>query len=297
MGSFVGHLFPGLAFIFYGLVTLLHASHHFHRGQRNKGRRLGKRSLGRTRIPPWCGISSPCCYFPLEPLTKVLLPLGGIIGEIAHAKFSLYSGSRLINVNNFGHSAMFTPFVISGVIDLIGCVVHLPARSQKLFVAFAFALEFLAFALHLDGRSRLETQCHVLLSIACAACFMFAALESCDPSNVCYFIGRGLFTVVQGTWFIQLGLILYGWPPWDDNEHGILELASVAFLWHVIVNVLLMCLLFFLTWLTMGTCIQSTSCCVAPPEDRADVLNEKVQPKNDHEFEMVSPGDEEEMTV
>jgi hypothetical protein len=52
-----------------------------------------------------------------------------------------------------------------------------------------------------------------------------------------FFKGRVLCTLLQGTWFWQIGFVLY--PPtdspaykWDPNDHSAMMLITASFVWH-----------------------------------------------------------------
>ena len=69
-------------------------------------------------------------------------------------------------------------------------------------------VEGLLLAFHLKG-SDLEVTAHKILviTIAMSAIIMFEEIGR--KSSVLLTIGRSLLVILQGTWFIQIGLILY----------------------------------------------------------------------------------------
>lgn len=86
----------------------------------------------------WWGL--PCSParlrgLPLEPLVKVALPLVGILGELwlGHDSFRvlyLEDGHFTDHLNDWQHAAMYTCFVVSGVVDLLGHALGLPQGAE-----------------------------------------------------------------------------------------------------------------------------------------------------------------------
>ncbi|XP_062522878.1 transmembrane protein 45B-like [Corticium candelabrum] len=262
MTTWIGHFVPGLAMIIYGLWTILSSSLYYHQNPNHEDRRHRRRLHARKSIPlpPWYGISTRCCFIPFEPLGKIILPLPGILSEMITAKFSFYTPRGLVNTSNFGHTAMYTPFVISGVVDLVACRASLPVGTERAFVGLAFAIETLTFVFHLHGRPELDAQVHIMLCVGIGASLVFACLEFHDPSCFVHRIGRGLFSLIQGTWFIQVGFILFGWPPWNPDEAGVVELIPVLFCWHIVGNLLATCMIYLMTWLVIAKCKAKSVC-------------------------------------
>lgn len=103
----------------------------------------------------------------------------------------------------------------------------------------AFAVEAFLFAFHLHGKEPVDAYLHVLLVYAIMGCVIFCMLETYDPTQVLFTYGRVLFTLLQGTWFYQVGFMLY--PPtdspafkWNMNDHGVIMIVTVCFCWHVL---------------------------------------------------------------
>jgi hypothetical protein len=78
----------------------------------------------------------------------------------------------------------------------------------------------------------------VLLVWAIVGCFIFSVLEYYDSKNIIFTYGRILFTILQGTWFYQVGFMLYppsdAYPQWDMNDHSAVMLIAVYYCWHII---------------------------------------------------------------
>lgn len=64
-------------------------------------------------------------------------------------------------------------------------------------------------------------QVHMFLFYVTMACVVSTLMEMFQPTNVMPALCRIYFTLLQGTWFFQVGYILY--PPsglkWDEDDH------------------------------------------------------------------------------
>ncbi len=89
----------------------------------------------------------------------------------------------------------------------------------------------------MHGKSPIEIYVHVLLVWSIVGCFVFSVLEFFDRHQILFTYGRILFTILQGTWFFQVGFMLYppsdAFPVWDMNDHGAVMLIAVAYCWHI----------------------------------------------------------------
>lgn len=148
---------------------------------------------------------------------------------------------------NAQHITMFFFFGLNGVVDL--CTHKqwdVPHNLDYVSAALAFAVEGFLFFYHLHGRSHMDImvvnykfptkyctnflklwfslfsfQVHMFLVYAIAACMISTLAEMVQPTNVLPALCRTFFTFLQGTWFYQVGFILY--PPfgekWDQDDH------------------------------------------------------------------------------
>ena len=69
------------------------------------------------------------------------------------------------------------------------------------------------------------------------ACTICVVLEARYRENVTIAFARTYFTFLQGTWFYQIGFILY--PPgsmahWDMEDHDQMMIITMIFSWYVI---------------------------------------------------------------
>ena len=83
----------------------------------------------------------------------------------------------------------------------------MPAGSEFLCNAVAFVSEFLLFQFHLLNQKELDTLIHTLLLYAIGACVISMLLELRYRESALASFARAYFTLLQGTWFWQVGVI------------------------------------------------------------------------------------------
>ena len=77
---------------------------------------------------------------------------------------------------------------------------------------------------------------HTLLVYAILGCLVFAAMECYNPHQILFTYGRVLFLILQGTWFLEVGFVLYpldGIVKWTDDMNDIMWLTQ-SFVWHIV---------------------------------------------------------------
>ena len=80
------------------------------------------------------------------------------------------------------------------------------------------------------------TQVHTFQLYAIVMCALFSALEVFFPSDLRLALLRAGFTLLQGSWFYCIGLVLYppsGWERWDQDDHRQMMLVTMMFTWNV----------------------------------------------------------------
>jgi hypothetical protein len=144
---------------------------------------------------------------------------------------------------NQQHSTMYSAFILGSIVEImVHHKVNLPAKIEYVCGILGFAIEAFLFANHLHSRAPLDIHVHTLLVYAIYGCVIFSILEAYDPSNILFTYGRIMFTLFQGTWFCQVGFILY--PPidipilkWDPYDHNQIMTITMSYCWHAILIV------------------------------------------------------------
>lgn len=229
MGTFMGHVLPGSFFAGFACWWTYNVFLRYH-------------ACRRAAVQGGAGVKSPyisTCTFqcrclprlPVEACLKVALVVIGMIGEFVTA----FKGGHFEHLGNGQHMTMYFFFCLNGVVDIL---MHyrapLPPASDYVSAALAFCMEGVLFLYHLHGRTPMDIQLHMLLVYVVAGNIVAVLLEMYFRKSVMPALLRCYFTLLQGTWFIQAGYILY--PPvgehWNENDHGQMMIVTMIFCWH-----------------------------------------------------------------
>lgn len=223
MANFGGHALPGALFLIIGLWwSVKYPLKHFHQ----KGKRgLGAHAYQRLEC--------------IEATIRTFLPLIGILAEqfvSTGPHLHLYHGDHWVKLMNWQHTTMYLFFSVSGLIDLLSCLyTHIPQGFGKLGMAIAASVEGLLFYYHVQNRPLLDQHIHSLLVIALIIGSMAVFLEVFLQDNVVLELFRTSLVLLQGTWFWQIGFVLYppsGGPAWDLKSHENVMFITMCFCWH-----------------------------------------------------------------
>uniref|UniRef100_A0A1X7VTU2 Transmembrane protein 45B n=2 Tax=Amphimedon queenslandica TaxID=400682 RepID=A0A1X7VTU2_AMPQE len=276
--SVAGHVIPGLFFLIHGLIWSLFSfwihlttpgkpsnvpnksksrqtrtSHSLSYGHFKREMELNRKSY----------IPQPFCRnIPMEPIIKVLLPLVGMLLELfiiekeGKAQFKPILGSDSMRIH---HVTMYCGFFLSGLIDLITLFVKVPRNTTKLFLTLAFAIEGLLFWFHRDENddSPILSAAHLLLFLPIMICALFSGLRMLSTVNLMINAGLSYGILLQGSWFIQVGVVLHRANVWDFASYNQVMLLVSIFSWH---SMSIFCFLFVL-FIIMSAAIKSSSVC------------------------------------
>ncbi|XP_032248976.1 transmembrane epididymal protein 1A-like [Phoca vitulina] len=242
MGTFIGHVYPGLFLILYGLYqaivvskamilkdSLLDSSWH----PRNKGRwaRLWKISYG--------GL--------LKMVTGSIL----IAYEINCIKGGLVLVNRelpprFLYPKEWQHLTMFILLTLNGCVDVMSKNL-LPQRCvllEKGTLALTFYVLLLLLTSHVQNSTGIELQTHCLLILVVFLLMLVLTIELWTPDTFHLLLIETFLFLMMGSWLIQAGFILYkpvtGYP-WQDDDISDIMFITTFFCWHVMINAL--CLL------------------------------------------------------
>ncbi|XP_064615521.1 transmembrane protein 45B-like [Liolophura sinensis] len=243
MGSFGGHALPGSFFIVYAFFLTTCAYVKFLQS-----------SKGDTRFKSFASFYFPygkLQRFPLEGLLKVLLTTIALSIEI----YTGFNNGKFVAMGNAQHATMFAYFGFNGVIDLLQHFkAPLPRDTEYVTLAMAFMVEGLLFKFHLHGRSQLDVLVHTLLLYVVYACIISVIVEMKYRHSILSPLARAYFSLIQGTWFWQVGFILYNPSPnavpWKADDHGELTLVTLLFAWHALADFIIL----LVTTVTIHVC-------------------------------------------
>ncbi|KAF7661145.1 hypothetical protein LDENG_00268380 [Lucifuga dentata] len=148
---------------------------------------------------------------------------------------------------NWQHSTMYLFFGLAGAVSLI---IHTteaaPLALERLMLAVAFFNQGFLFFYHLHGRSMLDVHVHQLLLFAVFGEAFVAFLEVFHRGNIVLELLRCTLTFLQGSWFWQIGFVLY--PPsgaeWDPKDHNNMMFVSMCYSWHLAFAMLVVSVLY-----------------------------------------------------
>jgi hypothetical protein len=131
------------------------------------------------------------------------------------------------------HVTMYSGFALGALVEiLMHFGYELPSGMDYAFGAFAFTVEAFIFNSHLHGKGMVDAFLHVLLVWAICGCILGSICEYVSRKNVAFAYGRCLFTILQGTWFYQVGLATsYDPMKWEDTHDNMMR-AAIFFCWH-----------------------------------------------------------------
>ncbi|KAK3861285.1 hypothetical protein Pcinc_032717 [Petrolisthes cinctipes] len=243
MGSFEGHAQPGTFFFMFGCWFTYQVFLKYFLCQRAKALATSG-GKGRSRLyHNTSSFSSPCCrVVPLEGILKITVALVGMTGEFVTG----FDEQHHLSLHNAQHMTMFFFFGVNGATDIVTHY-RLPVPPDLDYVSglLALVMEGLLFFYHLHGRPPMDVQVHMLLFYVVMACAASIFFEMCHKSNVLPALCRSYFTLLQGTWFYQIGFVLYppsGWETWEQHDHHQMMLVTLLFTWHNATIFLLMSL-------------------------------------------------------
>ena len=128
----------------------------------------------------------------------------GLPRRVIFRAFSIFNSSEdFIQVGKFQHVMMHSGFVLSGVIDLLILVVHLPQHTSPLFFTLAFICQGILFWFHM-GHSILNGNYHKLHLVIIISCIIFSYLRTHHMKSflVNTVLGYSII-LLQVTWFFQ----------------------------------------------------------------------------------------------
>lgn len=177
----------------------------------------------------------------MEPLIKLFFVTVGFTLEIITG----FADGKFAALGNGQHATMFFFFGLTGVVDLLVYFkAPVPKDADYAIFAMAVGVEGLLFKFHLHGREPLDVLVHTLLIYTIGANLISVFVEMRYRHNVLAALSKAYFLFVQGTWFWQVGFILYNPLPnavkWEQDNHEQLMIATMFFAWHCGVVFLLM---------------------------------------------------------
>ncbi|KAM4887244.1 transmembrane protein 45A isoform 1-T2 [Thomomys bottae] len=247
MGSFRGHALPGTYFFLMGLWwSIKYILKYVSKKQKRTCYPSSKISFQRVEL--------------VEGIIIVLMALSGIGGEQflnGGPSLILYKEGQWNQLNGWHHCTMYFFFGLLGVAKIVCSTINsIPGSLVKLMMSNALFVEGFIFYNHTHGREMLDIFVHQMLVLVVMLTGLVTFLEFLTRSNVLLELLSTSLFLLQGTWFWQIGFVLYplsGSPKWDLNDHGNRMFLTICFCWHYALAYMIIgvnCI--FVTWLKSG---------------------------------------------
>lgn len=236
-GAYTGHMLPGYFFLVWGSWWAICIICNYLKANTARQEYVARTWFEWPCAPQWMA------RLPLEPFVKIAMPFVGINGELwaGHESWrNLYKGDgtfEVDNLNDWQHSCMYFAFMASGIVDLIGSRRRLPGGTQRSFLALAFLVEGILLGFHLKGPD-FEVVVHKLLVFTILATALMIGAEGALPNTPFVSLARAALVILQGTWFMQIAVMMYDVPfrtEWHPCYMGSAMFAPVVFSMHVLV--------------------------------------------------------------
>ena len=175
----------------------------------------------------------PAALSLLEPYLKVALPFVGFFDELLPWT-PLWDGKVMNHepIHAYQHCVMYASVLWSGLVDL-ACLrrdAHVPRGLDGLTLAAGFAAQAFVLVFHLTGPA-LDIRLHALLVVASFGAAAAIALAMYLPHSELAAFGRCVSLLTLGSFWIQVGDLMFCRPSFDSNE-GV-AIAPTIFVFHV----------------------------------------------------------------
>lgn len=246
MANFGGHAIPGSFFLIYGFwLTVKHVLQHYWRKNQPKGRQVMSPFFKKME------------YF--EGGFTIFASFVGIMVEQfvvdgPHAHLFDYKNDTWVKLMNWQHSTMYLFFLIFGIALVASTASKmLPVGIDRLTLSMALFVEGFLFYYHVHNRAPLDAHIHSLLLTAVFSGSASTMLEVFIRDNIILELLRACLFILQGSWFYQIGFVLYplNGSEWKLDEHGNVMFVTMCFCWHLAIALLLVFCTSSVVWLTL----------------------------------------------
>ncbi|XP_068137421.1 transmembrane epididymal protein 1A-like [Hyperolius riggenbachi] len=248
MGTFIGHISPGLAFLSFGLLYAFRYSWMVLNGCRDQYAPCNK---PKQRF--WKAL-------PVEAVMKLIYSFMAVLAEFFFPpgvqKLRFFRSDdpeyRFQHPSEWQHATMYGHFCLSGILDIVSqcCLQKRCPLLEQIGITAAFFITTLLLKFHGHGKEAVEVQVHYLLFITCAITCALMIVEIWQPNQRRLWFTKAWLVTVQGTWLLHAAFILY-LPPtghsWDSSDPANLMFLTTFYCWHLTLDAGLMALIFWVT--------------------------------------------------
>ncbi|XP_055977535.1 transmembrane epididymal protein 1A-like [Sorex fumeus] len=237
MGSFAGHLLPGMIFLIFSLYYSVLLSFALLRGQR----------FLKAPLPPKEKRGHRCWQVvPVEGVVKVVVTMTGILPEffyplgVNRMKVVDWEDPRrpFLFKDNWHHVTMYGFFLVSGVVDIVSqsCQARQNIKLERAAESLAFFVVALLMASHLGNKSALEVRVHILFIVPTLLVSLALFVEIWVPDHPGVWVVKVWMGLVLSNWMLQLGVLMYVPPtgqPWRSENPMDMAFVILFFCWHL----------------------------------------------------------------
>ncbi|KAM9315932.1 transmembrane epididymal protein 1A-like [Gastrophryne carolinensis] len=247
MGTFIGHISPGLAFLSFGLLYAVRFSWMV-----LDGCRVQYEPRIRTKRRFWKTL-------PVEAIMKLIYSFMAVLAEFFFPPgvqklrfFDLHDPNyHFANPNEWQHATMYGYFCLSGILDVVSqsCLQKRSPMLEHVGVTAAFLITTLLLKFHNHGKEMVEVQVHQMLLLTCAVTCAIMIFEIWHPNYRRLWFTKAWLVTVQGTWLFHAAFILYKPPTghqWEPEPANMMFLTTF-YCWHLTLDAGLIALLYWLT--------------------------------------------------
>nr|XP_021153782.1 transmembrane protein 45B isoform X2 [Columba livia] len=248
MANFKGHALPGSFFLLFGLWWSVKYPLQY------LSQKVNKKA---SRI--YCFQRADA----IEGGVKITFALIGMLAEQFvpdGPHLYLYSGENRdwVKLMNWQHTTMYLFYGLSGVVDVFTYISPVvPQGLDRLMLSMAVFVEGCLFYYHVLHRPMLDQHIHSLLLIVVFLGACSIMLEVFLRDNIVLEMFRACAAIVQGTWFWQIGVVLFqpfGGPAWDEKDHSNIMFLTMCFFWHWAAAVAVVAVNFTLAYCCIQRC-------------------------------------------
>lgn len=213
MGTFVGHILPGLALAFLGLWHTINTIRAYHlKGSTNFSARF------------WYPFKSPLTKLEhLELILIFYISIFSIPMQVLDFPFLRFS----FKLDSFEHATMFLHLAIFSGFTLFAELTHSSetlSSVSAILAASVFGQELFILHYHSTDHVGLEGHYHWLLQLIVFVSLMAAMCSTSFPTSFPSSLVLSVSVVFQGCWFVNMGFML--WFPEFAPRGCVVQLAA-----------------------------------------------------------------------
>ncbi|KAG8444965.1 hypothetical protein GDO86_009930 [Hymenochirus boettgeri] len=250
MGTFIGHISPGLAFLSFAFLYAVRYSWMVLNGNYNQysTRKIASRGFLKS--------------LPVEGVMKLIYGFMAVMAEFFFPpgvqKFRFFRSDdpdfHFLHPNEWQHVTMYGYFCLSGILDIVSqaCLRTRFPLLEHAGVTAAFFVTTLLLKFHAHGKEAVEVQVHFLLLFTCALTFAILIIEFWFPNQPKLWFTKSWLVLVQGTWLLHAAFILYrplSGHQWDGTNPADLMFLTTFYCWHLAFNAGIIVVLYWVTYL------------------------------------------------